>query len=499
MLIQCQVFYPLLFLQQVVKFLLENGADSKLQTSQNYRATDLARSEAVLNLLNQEEKISDCYSTESSSQPQYNNVNKKLPSVKMNGLNGSFVQESPCNNIYDHGFSFQGAQDVKVHLIPQESLEINAKGNHIEKQDFYRQSFPTAYGIVYPFENDTEVSKEREVISSRPLCNDVEEKNGNVQVKCDYGAWHYQNSSCLRGGSDEMQLNGNAEVESRVIEPLASEDLVQDFTKKSTSAMTCPNSLGPPVAKGLDQIHGQNLPTKKPCLAVISDSEEDAVRPEKLNECLDKAMIEISSYLETSQKVETHSASCNGQETDLNNCNNNELKHEKNLNDKTLPNELVIMTSLQGPDPTVSSLNFDNCQEDQQYASSSLLKRMECKEEVTKIPAEEVNSVDQEPTMNFSKIRLRSERKKDSGVSERSGKSIRRKRTTRSSDTNKYEQTIKKEECTNHISNRSWRSDLPKYRHSLSALPLCVPGYEDFLINSKNRKNTTESISDEVS
>ena len=420
----------------------------------------------------------------------------------MNGLNGSFVQESPGNNIYDHGFSFQGAQNVKVHLIPQESLEINSKGHLIEKQDFYRQSFPTAYGNVYPFQNDTEVSKEREVINSRSLCNDVEDKNGNVQVtvKCDYGAWHYQNSACLRGGSEEVQLNGNAEVGSKVSEPLLSEDLVQDFTKKSTSALTCPNSLGPPVAKGLDQIHGQNLPTKKPCLAVISDSEEDAVRPEKLNECLDKAMIEISSYLATSKKVDTHSASCNGHETDLNNCNNNEINNEKNLNDKTLPNELVIVTSLQGPDPTVSSLNFDNCEEDQQYVGSSLLKRMEYKEELTKVPAEEVNSVDQEPTMNFSKIRLRSERKKDSGVSERSGKSVRRKRTSaRSTDTNKYEQSTKKEECTNHISNRSWRSDLPKYRHSLSTLPLCVPGYEDFLINSKNRKNTSESISDEVS
>ena len=480
------------FLLQVVELLLENGADSKLQTSQNYTATDLARSEAVLNLLNQEEQTSDCYSIESQYHPQYNDPNFKLLSVK---TNGSFIQGSSCHNIYDHGFSFQGAQDVKVGLIPQESFEINAKGNHVEKQDFYVQSFPAAYGLpgnVNAFANETEVSKEREVINSRSLCNEVVENNDNVREKCEYGAWRHQDSPYCQVGSEEVQLNGNAEVGSRVIEPAASEG--------SPSASTHPNSLGR---------HVKNLPTKKPCLALTSDSEEDAVRPEKLNECLDKAMIEISSYLETSQKVNMHSASCNGHETDLNNCNNNELKNEKLLNDKKLPNEFVIVTSLQAPEPTETCLNFDSCQEDQSNVGSSLLKRMECKEDVTKVSAEDVttdgaNSVDQQPTMNFTKIKLRSERKKDNGVSERSGKSVRRKRTsTRSSDTNKCEshQNMTKEECTNHIANTSWRSDLPKYRHSLSALPLCVPGYEDFLINTcnKNRKSTSECLSDEVS
>lgn len=502
-----------IFLQQVVKFLLENGADSKLQTSQNYRASDLARSEAVLNLLNQEEKTSDCYSIESQESlphPQYSEPNYNLPSGKINGLNGSFVQRSSCNDIYDHGFSFQGAQDAKVHLIPQESFEINAKGNRGEKQDFYVQSFPAVYGFpenVYPFANETGVIKEREVINSRSLCNEVVENNDNVQVKHDYGTWHFQNSPCCHVGSEELQLNGNAEVGSRVIESAASENLVQDFTKESTSALTCPNKLEGPIAEDLDQIHVKNLPAKKPCLVLTSESEEDTVRPEKLNECLDKAMIEISSYLETSQKVDVHLVSCDGHETDLNNCISNQLKNDKNLIGKTLPNEFVSVTSPQRPEPTEASLNFDNCQEDQSSVGSSLLKRMECKEDMTKVFAEEVttdgtNCADQQPPMNFTKIKPRSEKKKDSGVTERSGKSVRRKRSsTRSSDISKCEshQSMRKEECTNHIPNTSWRSDLPKYRYSMSAIPLCVPGYEDFLINSKNRKSGSKSLSDEVS
>ena len=507
-----------IFLQQVVKFLLENGADSKLQTSQNYWATDLARSEAVLNLLNQEEKTSDCYTMDSQGSlphPHYTEPNYHLSSDQINGLNGSFIQTSSYNKSYDHAFSLQVAQDTKVHLIPPESLGINAKVSHSGKQGYYVQSFPEEYGFprnFYPFKIETEVSKEREVINSRSsLCNEVVNNSDNVQAKCDYGAWYYQNSSCCQDGSEEMQLNGKAEVGSRVIESAASEDLVQDLTKGSPSASTCLNNLGGPTARDVDQMHVKNLPAKTPCLVVTSDSDDDAVRPEKLNECLDKALIEISSYLETSQKVDMHSVPCNGHETDLdtNYCTTNDLKNDQNLNGKTSPNEFVSVNLLQGPKTTETSLNFDNCQKDRLSVGSSLLKRMECKEGETKVSAEVeevttngVNSAEQPPNMNFTKNKLRSERKKDSCVSERSGKSVRRKRTsTRSSDTSKCESLpgIKNEECTNHISNISWRSDLPKYRHSLSAIPLCVPGYEDFLINSENKKNTLKSPSDEVS
>ena len=506
-----------IILQQVVKFLLENGADSKLQTSQNYLATDLARSEAVFNLLNQEEKTSNCYTIDSQgSLPhrRYTELNYNLPSDKINGLNGSFIQTSSCNNTYDHGLSPQVAQDTKVHSIPQERLEISAKGSHSANQDFYLHSFPAEYGFpgnVYPFANETEVSKEREALNSRLLSNKVVDNNDSVKINCDYGAWHYQNSSCCQDESEEMQLNCNADVGRRVIKSTASENLVQDFTKESTSTPTTPKNLAGPVARDFDQMHEKNVPAtcKTPCLVVTSDSEEDAVRPEKLNECLDKAMIEISSYLETSQKVDMHSVSCNGYETDLDNyyCTTNDLKNDQNLNGKSLRNGFVRANSPQGPEPTENSLHFDNCQEDHLPVGSSLLKRMECKEDKTQVSAEEVttdgaSSVHQQPTMNFTKIKLRSDTKKDSGVSERSGKSVRRKRTSaRSSGTSKCEshQGTKKEECTNHISNTSWRSDLPKYRHSLSAIPLCVPGYEDFLINSENRKSTSKSLSDEVS
>ncbi|XP_078378182.1 uncharacterized protein LOC144661330 [Oculina patagonica] len=130
---------------------------------------------------------------------------------------------------------------------------------------------------------------------------------------------------------------------------------------------------------------------------------------------------------------------------------------------------------------------------------------MECKEDHTKVFAEEVNTDatncdEQQPQINFTKIKPRNEKKKDSGVSERGGKSGRRKRSsTRSSDISKSEntQSLRKEECTSHIPNPSWRSYLPKYRYNMSSIPISIPGYEDFLINSKNSVSRSNSSSNE--
>lgn len=46
-------------------------------------------------------------------------------------------------------------------------------------------------------------------------------------------------------------------------------------------------------------------------------------------------------------------------------------------------------------------------------------------------------------------------------------------------------ENLVKEECTNHISNVTWRSELAKHRYSLANIPVCIPGYEDFLINNR--------------
>lgn len=466
-----------------------------------------------------EEKSRDYYSIEpqdSHPNPEFSHPSHNLPEVKINGFNSSFIQRSSYDDRFDQvidaknsfpqGFSFQGAQGVKVHINPQENFGVNGN-HHIDKQELCVQSFPAVYafpGNAYQFTDETEVSKEREAIDTRLLSKEVVENNNKVQGKEDYGAWHFQEPPCDGVSSDKLQLNGKTEVVKKVSEAASSEDHVQNLVVESTSAPTYPNSLEGLVDEDLDQVHVNNLLVNKPGLTVTSESEEDTVRPEKLNECLDKAMIQISSYLETSQKVDVQ-VPCD--KTDLNKCNNSQLKNNKPQSGKTMSNEFVIVEVPQKHDPMETSSNFDNCQEDHPSVGSSLLKRMECKEDHIKVFAEEVNTdatncAEQQPHMNFTKIKPRNEKKKDSGVSERSGKSGRRKRSsTRSSDISKSEnnQGLRKEECTSHIPNPSWRLGLHKYRYSMSSIPISIPGYEDFLINSKNSESRSKSSSNEVS
>lgn len=447
--------------------------------------------------------------------PEYDHPNYSLPEVKINGLNRSVIQRNSYDDRFDQvedvkskfpqGFSFQGSQDVKDQINPQENFAVNGS-NHSDKQDFCVQSFPAVYGFpvsTYHFTNETEVSKEREAINTRLLPKEVVENSNKVQVTQDYRAWHFQEPPCAGVGSDEMQLNGEREVANKVNKAASSEGCVQNLNMESTSAPTYPNSIHveKPVVEDLDQIHLKNLPAKKPGVTVTSESEEDTVRPEKLNECLDKAMIEINSYLETGQKVDVR-VPCD--RTDLFKCNTSQLKNDRSQIGRTLPNEFVNVDLPQKPEAMDTSSNFDNCQEDHACDSSSLLKKMECKEGNTRVLAGEVNTdatncAEQQPHLNFTKIKPRSERKKDSGVSERSSKPFRKKRSsTRSSDSSKCEnnQGLRKEECTSHIPNTSWRSDLPKYRYSMSSIPVCIPGYEDFLINSNNG---SKPLSNEVS
>lgn len=458
----------------------------------------------------EERTTRDCHpinSQEFLAHAQYSDANFNIPGIKINGLNSSFLQRSSYGDRLDqaeggtktslpHGFSFQGARDVEMHINPQENFVVGTSNHNNDKQDSFVQNVPGVYGFPgnsYHFTNEADVSKEKEAINAKFSSKGAVENNDNETH--DNTAWHFQKSPCYSVGSVELQLNGHAEVVKKINRSAAAKELDQNVINDSSSLTTCPNNLKGPVAEDLGaQINMINIPAKKPGLTVTSESEEDTVVPEKLNACLDKAMIEISSYLNTSQKVNMEVPCI---ERDLNKCNVDLLKNDATLIGKSSSSESVNANSPQRAEPIENSLNLVNRHDEQQPSvtcSSTLPNRLECKEDATKVFAEEVNTdttncIEQQPLMNFTKIKPRNDKKKDSGMSERSGKSSRRKRSsTRSSDISKSEssQSLIKEECTSHIANRSWRSDLPKYRYSLSATPLCVPGYEDFLINSKS-------------
>lgn len=154
-------------------------------------------------------------------------------------------------------------------------------------------------------------------------------------------------------------------------------------------------------------------------------------------------------------------------------------------------------------DPASELGNNDCHHKEKPSMDSSLSKTTEPKEHGKTLPHQELcteetegNIVDQQPNANFTKIKTKGDRKKDGAITEKGTRSIRKKKSSKSSDVTNSHCSHIKEECTSHIQNSSWRSDLPKYRYSISTLPLRIPGYEDFLINSNNSES--KSLSDRV-
>ena len=499
------IFVPI---SQVVKFLLENGADPKLQTSQNYSTAELARSAAVLKLVSPEQTARDYYATYSQeSQPlprpsQFDEANFDLPGAKINCLNSSYSERS----LYSSGFepvvhvdakndappvflSVEHSQNKEMCVNAQEDFGISS-GNHYNKQYFYE--FPRN-GHHFASESDVKGSKEREDLSATST---------EAVKRIDEGTGHFRQPHFHVVDSTDMVPGCNTKVVGKMnVAESSSENLVQNPIKKCSSDIACPNSPEESIAtETLVQINAREVSSaKKPGETVTQESEEDTVAPEKLNECLDKAMIEISSYLERSQNFDVQTP-CD--ERDLSKGGPGLFK-----NDKSVAEDRSFATEGSTPHRPVSvpletGLSDDYSQEDLQLASVSQpgeteFKTTESNAVVTDLTSNGTDCFERQQVGNFTKVKSRSEKRRE-GM-ERSGKTGRRKRSsTRSSESSRCDsnQSVVKEECTNHIPNVTWRSELSKYRCSMSAIPLRVPGYEDFLINSRNG---SKSLLNEVS
>ena len=477
--------------------------------------------------MNPEETTRDSYTSHSHEvllqPPQYEVPNFYLPGAHINGIDSSFNQRSLYNGgLEDIGHvhvnvgpknhvsqvnSCESSNDVEMCVNPQEDFGVSS-GNHFNKQDFHEHSVQGIYdfsGSTDHFASkaeETESEETEDLIGKSPSTKGQEE-NDKVSHRKRVG--HFQQLQCYNIGSTE--LNGITEFESkRYLAERSSENLVQNLSRESMSDKVFPNNSEESTAtETLVQKNARNLPTKKPDLSVTSESEEDTVIPEKLNECLDKALIEISSYLETSQNLNVKTPH---DERDLNNGGTHLSKNNKSAAGDRCSNEFVNVDPppITAPMPLENTMIADDhCQEGDQLAANTQIRETEHQtNENNTLSDDFVNSgtgsFECQPVVTFTKIKPRNERKKDSGGGERSTRSGRRKRSsTRSSEScSKYEinQSSMKEECTNHIPNATWRSDLPEYRYSLSAMPFSVPGYEDFLINSRNG---SKSLSKEVS
>ena len=467
----------------------------------------MARSAAVLQLVSPERTTRDYYTAYSQeSQPlpppcQFDEPNFDLRGAKINGLNSSYSER----RLYSGGFESVMHVDAKNDAPPVMSVEhsqndemcVNSQedfgtglGNCCDKQYFY--DFPRN---AHHFAGESVVngSTDREDLSATLSSAEAVKRNNE-------GAERFEQPHFYVVDSTSMEPDGNY---TQVVDKMnaaesSSENLVQNHIKECMSHIGCPDSLEESIAtETLVQINSRDLSAKKPGVSVAAQNEEDTVTPEKLNECLDKAMIEISSYLETSQNFDVQTPH---DERDLGKGEPGLFKNDKSLaedssfaNDSSTPHRPVAL-------PLETGLSIDYSQGDQRLAPVSQPGETELKtaesNAVDDLTSDETD-FDRHQVVHFTKVKPRSEKRKE-GM-EKSGKTGRRKRSsTRSSESSKCDsnQSVVKEECTNHIPNVTWRSELSEYRYSVSAIPLRVPGYEDFLINSRNG---SKSLLNEVS
>ena len=509
-------FILICFVLQVVKYLLENGADPMLQTSQNYNTFTLARSEEVRYLLNPEERNRDVYSVEfqeNIAYAQHRDPNFSIPEIKINGSNNPYTQRNNGEDVLVDEMEMQDSKvllsqsvsvpnpkdvEMELYITPQDTFGVN-RGNCGDKQNFYTQQFPAYYDFPG---NTYHCIDEREAACRRLPSKEGAGRNENLPVESDYAGWHFQRPLCHTVVAQEVQVR-------KIVQGVDADKINQccDFETLTPhlgiNEEACPQEMEPPIAVDPGLMNIKQLTTKKLGLPVTSEYEEDTVIPEKLNECLDKAMTEISSYLETSQKLDVE-APFDERESKTN--GGHESKTYKSLNSKGLLNGFSDVDSPQklASVDLASKLYSNNYRKEEKPSEdSSLYKTPEPKEDDQVLPHQEVSAeeterdvVDQQPNANFTKMKTRSERKKDGATAEKGTRSIRKKKISRSLDVTNSHCSQTKEECTSHIQNSSWRSDLPKYRYNMSTLHLSVPGFDDFLINSK--ANGSKSFSDRV-
>ena len=457
-------------------------------------------------MVSTEDITKQCFTVGPLQPSQFEEPCLNFTAAKVNELNSSFCKGSFYNGAFENLVpvhvsktnhapkvsSFEGCQDVEMCVNPQ---------------DFHAQSLQGASDFTGNCDFAPEIRPLGSKESAQLPSTEVEEKDDRINH--DEEAWHFQQPKCYSSGSTELELDSNTEVVNNmnVIES-ASMNNVQSLTKKTTSDIPCPKSSEESIAaEALVQINTRSRCSSNPGLPVTLETEEDTVVPEKLNECLDKALIEISSYLETSQKLNVQ-APCD--DRNLNKNGADTIKSDQSFAGNRQTNEFVNKNASSKP-ATINidaeaRLSHDHCHEDRQCTNSALSRETEQKSNENEAFTNEltVNGTgcfEHQPVVNFTKVKLRSDKKKEGSSMYRNSKSGRRKRSsTRSSESIKYEcnQITVKDECTSHISNVTWRSDLPEFRYSLSAVSLYVPGYEDFLINSKNSKRS-KSLSNEVS
>ena len=461
-----------------------------MQTSHNYSTLDLARSAEVRNLLSSEQGTKDSDTTRLQGYHYPLSPAKeegKVSEEQFHGENRPLFQESVYRETFNNLLPVHVDESNLSKVIPTEvspdketltfikprdgevSAESHWEGKSSTVKSLQETSQRENKGIFVVDNKEPLSRKETASIMQVSLRETEEESTG---VNGDGVALLFQRTQICSMNSDELKLNGNTEVVNSqnitmatCVSGLQSHNVVRDTASDSTTPNTCEESI---ATETLIRLHTGKRFSTAPGLPVTQEVEEDTPAPEKLNECLDKAIIEISSYLETSKEIPYSTDKILKQTSTM--PTGNEPTSQSSYLDAS------VKLPAEGP-----QAHHIHCLGHEQHATSALSSEADKKAKENVVD----NSFEQQSVANFTKIKPRNEKRKEVSGVEKNVKSSRRKRTsTRSSESNPTSSV--REECTSHIANPTWRSELAKYKYSWPTMQLCVPGYEDFLINSKN-------------
>ena len=475
-----------------------------MQTSHNYSTLDLARSAEVRSLLSSEQGAKDSDTTRLQGYHYPLSPAKEVGKVseqQFHGENRPLFQESVYNETFNNFLPVHVHENNLSKVIPIEvspdkerltfikprdsevSTESHWEGKGFTVKNLQETSQHENKGVFF-VDNKEPLSRKETASIMQVSLRETEEQSCGVNG--DGVALLFQQTQICSMNSDELKMNGNTEVVNSqnitmatCVSDLQSHNVVRDTASDSTTPNTSEESI---ATETLIRLHTGKSFCTAPGFPVTQETEEDTPAPEKLNECLDKAIIEISSYLETSKEI-PHSADKILKQTSTIPTGNEPTYTETSQSCDLDASVKVPAESPQG--------HHIHCLGHEQHATSEADKK--AKENVALAD----NSFEQQSVANFTKIKPRNEKRKEVSGVEKNIKSSRRKRTSaRSSESNPSSSV--KEECTSHIANPTWRSELAKYKYSWSTMQLCIPGYEDFLINSKNCHRTKIS-SNEVS
>lgn len=270
---------------------------------------------------------------------------------------------------------------------------------------------------------------------------------------------------------------------------------------------------------------------------------DDAVNLNRVNEGLDKAFVQIPSYM--AHEEETYGLSSPTERTGSTDGNSSDLSNEKaelegsadaSLSrhaDGSFENDFIEDGEITGHAvrPDSPCCEQQTCNEEAResykaahspgnsYNSDASEIHVGCgQQESGKFT--KITSVEGEPRISQSytvahvgarsiRKRRRSRRisehskpKKNTAslTSEAGNKTVSsRSRVGKGCDEGYDENDGQREMCLNHIANKTWRAALETQRYKASSLPICIPGYQDFLMNTKSYSLSCPSTEAKVS